>query len=189
MGDPDPVLTFVRALNGIGVRYMVTGSVASIAYGQPRLTHDVDIVMALDRTRIDRLVAAFSLEEFYCPPLEVIRLETERQRRGHFNIIHHQTGFKADMYLVGTDPLHAWALARVRSIEMSGESMPLAPPEYVILRKLEFYQEGGSEKHLLDIRAMLETSAAIIDMPALEEQIATRRLSEEWQSVKRGLTS
>lgn len=189
MGDPDPILIFVHALNGIGVRYMVTGSVASIAYGQPRLTHDVDIVIELVRAQIEGLVAAFPLGAYYCPPAEVIRLENARQRRGHFNIIHHQTGFKADMYLVGDDPLHAWALARVRRIDMSGETVPLAPPEYVILRKLEFYEEGGSEKHLLDIRAMLETSAAIIDMPVLDELIASRRLNEEWRRVTQGLAS
>ena len=37
--------------------------------------------------------------------------------------------------------------------------LPVAPPEYVIVRKLQFYHEGGSEKHLRDISAMLRNAA------------------------------
>ncbi len=49
---------------------------------------------------------ALPAEEYYCPPLEVIDSERTRDQRGHFNLIHHETGFKADIYLVGSDELH-----------------------------------------------------------------------------------
>ena len=65
---------------------------------------------------IDALVRAFPDEDFYCAPAEVIRVEARRRQRGHFNIIHHETGFKADMYVAGDDPLHRWALARQRRL-------------------------------------------------------------------------
>ena len=179
-------LLFTRRLNKLGVSYMVSGSVAVIVYGEPRLTHDVDLVAVLDRQHIARLPGAFPPDEFYCPPEEEIRLEAEREQRGHFNLIHHETGFKADVYLAGRDPLHAWALARARRIDVDGEPIVLAPPEYVILRKLEFFREGGSEKHLRDIRSILATSPDLIQRAELEELVAARGLEEAWSRVAEG---
>jgi hypothetical protein len=49
---------------------MVTGSVASMAYGEPRLTHDVDIVIEISREHCQRFGALFPGEEFYCRPPE-----------------------------------------------------------------------------------------------------------------------
>lgn len=175
---------FTQRLNTLGVPYMVTGSVAVIIYGEPRLTHDVDLIVVLDRAHIARLPEAFSPAEFYCPPIEVIAVEAAREQRGHFNIIHQETGFKADVYLSGRDPLHAWGLARARQLEVEGHAVVVAPPEYVILRKLEYYREGGSEKHLRDIRSMLQTSPDAIDRVELEKQIAARGLHEAWLQLE-----
>jgi hypothetical protein len=162
---------------------MVSGSVAAIAYGEPRLTHDVDLVAVLERQHIARLPQAFPPSEFYCPPEEEMRIEAEREQRGHFNLIHHETGFKADVYLAGRDPLHAWALARTRRIDVDGEPILLAPPEYVILRKLEFFREGGSEKHVRDIQSILAVSPDLIHRDELEELVATRGLQQAWSKI------
>ncbi len=114
----------------------------------------------------------------------MIAVEVAREQRGHFNIIHHETGFKADVYLGGRDPLHAWGLARARQLEVEGQVLVVAPPEYVIVRKLEYYREGGSEKHLRDIRSMLDTSPEAIHSAELEQQIAARGLQEAWRQVQ-----
>ena len=159
---------------------MSTNGGAVIVYGAPRLTHDVDLIVVLDRAQIERLPEIFAEAEFYVPPLEAITLEAAREQRGHFNIIHHETGFNADIYLAGRDPLHAWALARTRKLNVAGGSLVVAPPEYVILRKLEFYRECGSEKHRRDIRSMLEMSPDAIDRAELEGMIAGRGLQEVW---------
>ncbi len=94
---------FISRLNKLGVHYMITGSVASMIYGEPRLTHDIDLVIELNQDDIERFAEAFPIEEFYCPPPEVIALEAGRRYRGHFNLIHHETAFKADVYLSGRD--------------------------------------------------------------------------------------
>jgi hypothetical protein len=52
-----------------------------------------------------------------------------------------------------------------------------------ILRKLEYFREGGSEKHLRDIRGMLEVSGAQIDRQLLEQWIARLGLAAEWTRV------
>jgi hypothetical protein len=185
MAELNRFLLFTRRLNALGVRYMVTGSVAIIVYGTPRFTYDVDLVVVLDRAQIARLPEVFPENEFYLPPLEAIAAEAAREGHGHFNIIHHETSFKADVYLAGRDPLHAWALARARQYEVAGEPLIVAPPEYVIVRKLEFYREGGgSDKHLRDIRSVLDVSANAIDRAELERMIRERGLEQHWKKAE-----
>ena len=168
---------------------MVSGSVAAIVYGEPRLTHDVDVVVFLDRPHIPRLPQLFPPGEFYCPSEEEIAMEAEREQRGHFNIIHLETGFKADMYMAGSDPLHTWGFARARTLDFDGEPIVVAPPEYVIVRKLEFFREGGSEKHLRDIRSILANSPDLIRHDELERQIAALGLHEAWKKAQASPTS
>lgn len=184
MAELDLFLLFTRRLNALGAPYMVCGSVAVIVYGEPRLTHDVDLVVVLTREQIARLPDLFPSAEFYLPPVEIMLVEAGREQRGHFNIIHHDSGFKADVYLSGNDPLHAWGLARARKLEVDGEPLRVAPPEYVILRKLEYFREGGSEKHLRDIRSMLATSPGLIDEAELAPLVAERGLQDLWRRVK-----
>src|SRR6266480_3015885 len=143
MPEPELFLLFVRPLNRAGIRYVVTGSIAAILYGEPRLTHDVDFVIFLNEQNIHQLSEVFSASDFYLPPVETIATEAAREQRGHFNIIHLDTGFKADFYLTGRDELNAWAFRRKRSVPFQGEPVVLAPPEYVIIRKLEYFREGG----------------------------------------------
>jgi len=74
------------------------------------------------------------------------------------------------------DPLHAWALHNRRAVEIGAVQIWLAPPEYVIIKKLEFLREGGSEKHVRDVRGIL--AVMDVDRPLLETQIAQRGLRD-----------
>jgi hypothetical protein len=137
----------------------------------------------LDRQLAGQLAVSFPDPELYCPPIDIIRLELARECGAHFNIIHQGTGFKADIYPLGTDSWSAWGLARSRQFMVEGTPMILAPPEYVIVRKLEYFQEGGSEKHLRDIRSILRVSRNLLDITELERWIKNRHLETVWQRV------
>lgn len=164
---------------------MVGGSVASMVYGEPRLTNDIDLIVNLNRDSAAIVPRIYPATDFYCPPEEVIVVEAGRFTRGHFNIIHHETGHKADMYMCGRDPLQAWGLERRNRIELAGgNTLSVAPPEYVIVRKLEYFREGGSEKHLHDIRGMLEASGDSLDRQALDLWIRRFGLEQEWADVR-----
>ena len=186
MPEPELTLLFVRPLNRLGVRYIVSGSVAAILYGEPRLTHDVDFVVFLRSEEVGGLREAFPATDFYLPPPEVIHSELAREQRGHFNVIHADTGFKADFYLAGREEFHAWAFRHARQMDYLNEPVAVAPPEYVIVRKLEYFREGGSEKHLRDIRAMMSVSADQIDRRALEEWIGRQGVEAQWRQVTQG---
>ncbi|MFO1268255.1 MAG: hypothetical protein U1F67_16655 [Rubrivivax sp.] len=108
-----------------------------------------------------------------------MRLQLARPTRGMFNLIHHESQFKADIYVAAHDPLHAWALAHRRRIELDSGPIWLAPPEYVILRKLEYLREGGQDKHVRDIRFMLAMTP--IDRAWVDEATQRLGLGAEWQ--------
>ena len=179
MQELKSVELFTDLLEQGGIPYVITGAIASIIYGEPRLTNDLDLVLNIKSSDMDRFTQLFPLEQFYCPPKETILLEIRREARAHFNLIHHESGFKADCYLVGADPLQHWAFANKRMIQFpSGKNLPLAPPEYVILKKLEYYQEGKSEKHLRDIENMLKVSSEIIDPVFLKFEAQKRGVAD-----------
>jgi hypothetical protein len=183
MPSLDPILIFTRAFEALKLRYMVSGSVAAIYYGEPRLTNDVDIIVFLTGDEAVRLAQAFPLDEFYCPPLDVIQMEVARAQRGHFNLIHHETGFKADIYTGGRDELHAWGIENTILAKIGDDDLRLAPPEYVIIRKLQFYREGGSSKHLRDILAMVKGLGPDWDRGELDALIASHGLQSAWREA------
>lgn len=179
MPAPDPLATFLEPLERLGLPYCVTGSVAASVYGEPRLTADIDIVLLLNTGDIAALRSAFPDAAYYVPPDETLRLELARDTRGMFNLIHHASQFKADIYLAARDPLHAWALENRRRISLGEAGAWIAPPEYVILRKLEYLREGGQDKHVRDIRFILAASA--VDRAFVESEIARLGLQAQWQ--------
>lgn len=176
---------FLAPLEDSGLQYMVTGAAAAIVYGEPRLTHDIDLVIEMNAKDVQSMAQAFTSDLFYCPPVEVLMEEAKRPLRGHFNVIHHTTGFKADFYVKGKDDLHQWAMAQRKRIELEGLHVWIAPPEYVILRKMEYYREGGSEKHLIDIAGILALSPELVDMQSLMEKIQAHGLEKEWEEVQK----
>jgi hypothetical protein len=183
MLEPDLIELFVRPLERLQFRYVISGSVAAMLYGEPRVTHDIDFVVFLRPTDIARLPEAYPSPDFHLPPENVIRAEVMREEKGHFNVIHSQSGLKADFYTTGRDELDAWAFRNARKYDFEKIVVRLAPPEYVILRKLEYFREGGSEKHLRDIRAMLAVSGEMINRAELNSWIELRQLQPEWKKA------
>lgn len=183
MPGPNPLAPFIEPLERLGLPYCITGSVAASVYGEPRLTADIDVILVLRVHDLESLRKAFLDVDYYVPPDETLRLELARSTRGMFNLIHHASQFKADVYLAGQDPLHAWALEHRRRIALENMGAWIAPPEYVIVRKLEFLREGGSDKHARDVRFMLAVGG--IDTAFLEREVEQRGLREQWRSVKK----
>lgn len=177
---PSLIGLFVAPLNRVGIEYMVTGGLAAVVYGHPRLTLDVDLVMRLTPSDAVAFAALWPPDEFYSPPAEVIEQERTRTAHGHFNVIHNHSTMRADVYLAGTDPLNAWALQHrvVRQIE--GEAVQFAPIESVIVSKLRYFQMGGSDRHLRDIARMMGVSGSDVDRPTLESWIARLKLASAW---------
>lgn len=184
MTDPDLIRLFVEPLEQLEIRYMITGGVASVVYGDPRFTRDIDLVLELDSAAVERFASVFEGGDYYVPPLETLQEEVSRTAGGHFNVIHRETGLRADIYLVGNDALHHWAFERRSRLPLEAIAIWVAPIEYVILRKLDYYRMSGSERHLRDVTSMLRISGDMVDLRELEAWIERLDLHDQFRAAR-----
>ncbi|MCU0621055.1 MAG: nucleotidyl transferase AbiEii/AbiGii toxin family protein [Gemmatimonadales bacterium] len=184
MNDASLIALFVRPLNQLRIPYMVTGGVASVIYGEPRLTRDIDLVIELEPQDASRFARLWPSADFHVPPVEVIREESRRSTHGHFNVSHHRTALRADIYLPGSDPLSAWALGHTVIRQVDDDTVVMAPIEYVILSKLRCFQMGKSDRHLRDVHQMHRVSGDLIDRPVLARWVAELGLEREWTRAR-----
>ena len=174
-----------RRLENAGINYCIVGGLASIAYGRPRLTLDADLILAMNPDQVASLIEAFPSADFYLPPAEVMQAEVQRESRGHFNIIHQHSALRADCYLPGRSELARWELAHRQRLPLGSSQAWFAPPESVIVHKLVFHREGGSEKHLEDIRGILVGTQ--VDRKIIADWIEQLGLAESWSAAASGL--
>ncbi len=182
--DGDLLDLFVRPIHDAGLRYVVAGSVAAMYFSEPRLTIDVDIPIFLGGRDLQLIESLFGEPNFYCPPFEVLKVETDRECRGHFNIIHITSGLKADFYPGRLDQTFLWAWENRVMVESDTGPIWLAPPEYVILWKLIFYKEGKSQKHLRDISRILAVHPELPHQEYLLTEIRMRALVSAWEEAQ-----
>lgn len=163
------------------IPYMVSGSLAAIYYGEPRFTNDVDIVAEVRPEQVAKLRELFPEEEFYFS--EAMALDAIR-RRGQFNIIHPSSGLKADIILVRDRQFSRTEFERRISREIAaGQESMMAMPEDVILMKMDYYQQGGSDKHLRDIAGIFQVSGEELDRSYLATWAGQLGLSELWEEI------
>jgi hypothetical protein len=176
---------FLRPLEASGLPYCVTGSVAAGVYGEPRMTADIDVVLLLRIADLALFRSIFPEDDFYMPPIEVLAMETNRAHRGMFNLIQQARLVKADIFVAARDPLHAWALKMRRRIDYEGEKIWIAPPEYVVLRKLESIREAPQHKHFRDIAFIVKTT--LLDHAFFDAQLDRLGLHAQWKEAQAGV--
>lgn len=170
----------VEALEALGIPYALAGSIAAIAYGEPRATLDIDVVAELSGGDVARLKERFPPPQFY---MDEAAAHSAIRRREQFNVIHPASGFKADFFVAG-DAIERSQLARRQWLPaLPGMTAAFSPPEELIIKKLEYYAAGGSDKHLRDIAGMLHISGAAIDRDRIEALAKGAGVLDLWRSV------
>jgi hypothetical protein len=183
MGPYELLGRLVNVFGQLRISYLVTGSVASMAYGEPRLTNDIDVVADVKDTHVAGLLAAFPPDEFYLSE-EAIREAITRQ--GQFNIIHPSSGLKIDVIIRQDTAFERSRFDRRRRIRPAETyEADFAAPEDVIIKKMEYYHEGGSEKHLRDITGIMKVSAGEINEAYISEWADRLGLRPIWDAIKR----
>src|SRR5438067_13071830 len=99
MAALDPATVFAPRFNTLGAPWAATGAIASIIYGEMRMTFDIDIIILLDPRSVAALVRTFPETVIYCTPRGVVEIERNRQKRGHFILIHIDSRFIDDVYV------------------------------------------------------------------------------------------
>lgn len=150
------VLQVLEILDGLNVRYHLGGSFASAIHGVPRQTMDADLVVELDDGIVVGLVERLR-DDFYVD-LEVAREAVAR--RGSFNAIHLETGFKFDFFVKGRREFDDLELERSVLVQITADpprSAYVKTAEDTILRKLQWYRSGGevSDRQWRDVLGVL----------------------------------
>lgn len=180
--EPSELLAYlVRVLERLGIPYLVTGSTATIAYGEPRFTNDIDVVVDLRLNQVPAFCSAFPSPEYY---VSQPAAEAAVRRHHQFNIIHPGSGLKIDVIVASDSPFDRSRLRRGRRLSTGTNLLVcFGSPEDVILKKLEYFREGGSEKHLRDIAGVLKIQGPRIDRPYIAEWAERLGVLDVWQLV------
>lgn len=107
-----------KALEQLGLRYFITGSVATIFFGEPRFTNDIDIVVDLPAGCIVDFCKAFPAGDFYVSEEAVRRAVS---RKGQFNVIHPASGLKVDIMVPVEDAFNRSRFARTQRIRPAAD--------------------------------------------------------------------
>jgi hypothetical protein len=163
--------------------YMIVGSHASIYYGEPRFTQDVDVVIGLTPSVLPGFLERFPPSEFYVS--ETAAREAVAQR-GQFNIIHGASGIKIDVFIGKDTEYDRVRFGRRQRLPLvPGRDAYFARPEDVILYKLLYFKEGGSDRHLRDIVGMLAVSEADIDVEYVSRWARRLGVGDLWDATRR----
>lgn len=172
----------VRCFEKAEIPYFVTGAVAGIAYGEPRMTNDIDIVADIREENIPGLIKCFPIDEYYLDADSAIRAIREKSQ---FNIIHPSSGLKIDIMIPTRHRFDQSRFKRVRRMKTGPDiEANFASPEDVILKKMEYFQEGRSDKHIRDILGILKVSETLIDMDYLTKWANDLGLDDVWNKIR-----
>ncbi len=173
----------VAALDQAGVAYMLTGSLVSSLQGEPRATHDVDLVIDVRPGDAPRLVEALTAPDLYVDERAVDDAVRQRQV---FNLVQMATGDKADFWPLTDEAFDRERFARRRVVDALGLRLCVSAPEDTILMKLRWSKEsGGSEKQFVDALRVFEVQAGDLDAQYLRDWAARLGVTELLAEVVR----
>lgn len=155
-------LRVARAFDSLGLRYLIGGSLASSLHGVPRSSHDADLVAELPG-RLAEDVARLLAPEFY---VDADMIRDAVLRGGSFNVIHDESGFKVDVFVLTRDPLaQAEMDRRERHVIGDEVSAYFATAEDTVLQKLCWYKKGDevSERQWSDVLGVLKVQLGRLD--------------------------
>jgi hypothetical protein len=163
------------------IPYAIVGSYATSVWGDARLTRDIDIVVRIAPGQIKALCDAFPPDEFY---VSLPAAEQAVRDATQFNVIHFHSSNKVDFMVVGDSDWANAQLARRRKVSFQPDCEGfVAAPEDVIIGKLVYYNDGGSEKHLRDIATILNQSGDDVDRAYVDDFARKLGLAEIWRIV------
>jgi hypothetical protein len=153
MNEIDVVRDISRKFEQAGFAYMLTGSMAMNYYAQPRMTRDIDVVVALQPKDIETIMRLFS-PEYY------VAREAVSESVAHasiFNLIHQESVIKVDCIVRKPTAYRLAEFERRQRIEILDFTTFIASKEDLIISKLDWAKDSHSETQLRDVKNLLAT--------------------------------
>ena len=173
MSQQELLALVVDQLNQLNIDYMLTGSFASSLQGEPRATHDIDLVLELQPESCRALIERLQRPEFYRSEEAAVRAVSKRT--GLFNLINSETGDKVDF----------WILTGVRIRPGPFSATPDCQGLRNEPRGVEPWtrESGGSQKHSVDALRIYEVNRDSLNTGYLAEWVSRLAIQEEWAGL------
>lgn len=166
----------VGRLRRLGLEYMLTGSLATSVYAEPRMTRDIDLVVAMAAEDAAGIRNAFSGDYYVPPELEIII-----DGSGFFNLIHLDTVTKVDIVVRKDTPYRVHEFDRRRPLTVAGLDLWVVSKEDLMLSKLAWASDSRSEVQLRDVRSLAATG---FDVDYIEHWVEELGLERVWREVR-----
>jgi len=179
---PEALQRIAAELNRAGIAYMLTGSFASVFYGSPRSTQDIDLVIAANRAQLQTFVESLSRGEYY---VEADAALEALKRESLFNIIDLKTSWKIDMIIRKSRAFSQEEFGRRRLSNLEGMSLYVASAEDIILAKLEWAKLGKSNRQIEDAARILKMRIDSLDRSYVDKWVRELGVTKEWGEALR----
>lgn len=174
-------LQLARQLHSIfeqaGIAYYITGGVAATAYGDPRTTRDLDVILNISKENIPTLVVALEAVGFYVPGVE----DVVSGRMNNLQIIHQETVLQADLVIPKTE---SWENLKFERRQLES-GLYFISPEDIVLSKLLWRRRSQSEKQWRDVLGVLKVQGDRLDGEYMSQWANNLGLSNDLLQARR----
>jgi len=168
-------------LQQCSIEYMVTGSVVSSVQGEPRTSHDIDIVVQIHAASIPLLLNAFPAPKYFLTRESILEA---MEHRSVFNVIDTEDGNKIDFWILTDAPFDRSRFSRRYAQTIFNTTIYLSRAEDTILMKLRWAKmSGGSEKQMIDAVRVYELQRPRLDMAYIEQWVTVLDIRPLWEQL------
>lgn len=174
------------ALDAAGVEYLIGGAIAEWAWGEPRATQDIDIVINLPVEAVGKFSRELEKRNMLVPAEIILDTLLEDRADIPINAIHIYSGLKADLYPVRPgDDLRLSAFQRRQKVDYGPPigRVYIHSPEDLILYKLLYFSISQQPKHSRDIAAILRAKKDQIDFGYIKQWATRLGLNSLWKEL------
>ena len=172
----DIVRDVSQRLASAGFDYMLTGSMAMNYYAQPRMTRDIDVVIALQSGDTECVVKLFSPD--YYVSREAV--DSSIAHQSLFNLIHHESVIKVDCLVRKRTEYRLHEFNRRQRIKIQDFETWIVSKEDLILSKLFWAKDSRSELQLRDVRNLVSTGC---DRAYIKHWTTRLGVASLWQEI------
>lgn len=149
----DIIADISRRLELLGIRYMLTGSIAMNYYAEPRMTRDIDVVVELMEAHAARLVNELS-PDYY---IDAYTVKEALQHESMFNILHLESVIKVDCIIRKSSEYRQVEFNRRTKIKIGDVSTYIVSKEDLILSKLYWARDSHSAMQMKDVKNLMQS--------------------------------
>lgn len=166
-------------LETIGARYAIWGGMAVVAYGEPRFTQDMDILLSPERFAGANFIRRLHETHYHVDEIAVHRTLSG----GFFNVIHLYYHIKVDFYVPVEPELQAMIAERTTLPFDEMRRAAYVTPASVVIAKLRAYEDSQSTRHLDDIASIVRLQGDGLDRERLDIAAARLGLLGMWRAL------